>query len=80
MPRSQTRFDEQDAAIATATEAPRAQDVATPDKERRDQQDEDDRERVLRLQPDPGGDTEQRPRAAPCASRSKPEHEFDVVS
>ena len=46
-------------------EAPRAQNVAPPDKERRDQQDEDDGDRVLRLEPDAGSDSEQRPRAAP---------------
>ena len=57
-------------------EAPRAQDVAAPDEERRDQQDEDDGERVLRLEPDAGGDSEQRPRAAPEREpQREPEHD-----
>ena len=41
-------------------EAPRAQDVAAPDEEGRDQHHEHNRER-LRLQPDPDGNSEQRP-------------------
>ncbi len=57
-------------------ETPRAQHVATPNKERSDQQDEDDRERVLRLQPDPGGEPEHRPRASPKREpQREPEHD-----
>ena len=53
---------------------PRAQDVAAPDEEGRDEQDEDDGERVLRLEADAGGDPEQGPRAAPEGdSQSEPE-------
>ena len=66
-PASQTRFGTSSAAaIATASGKPQEQqDVATPDEERRDQQNEDDGERVLRLEPDAGRDSEQRPRATP---------------
>jgi hypothetical protein len=46
-------------------EAPRAHDVAAPDEERRDEQHEDDGDRVLRLEPDAGRDSEQRPRTVP---------------
>ncbi len=44
--------------------APRAQDVAAPDEERRNEQDEDDGECVLRLEADADGDPEQGPGAA----------------
>ena len=54
--------------------APRAQDVAAPDEERRDQQDEDDGECVLRLEADADGDPEQRPgAAAECEPQREPE-------
>ncbi len=57
-------------------EAPRAQDVATACGEQRDQQNEDDRERVLRLEPDPGRNPEQRPRASPQREpQGKPEND-----
>ena len=36
-------------------EPPGVEDVPPPDKERRDQEDEDDREQVLGLEPDPRG-------------------------
>ena len=62
-------------------EAPRAQYVTAPDKERRDEQDEDDGERVLRLEPD----ARRRLRAAaheprPSASRSASQRTTIVVS
>ena len=54
--------------------APRAQDVAAPDEERRDQQDEDDGERVLRLESDADGEPEQGPgAAAECEPQREPE-------
>ncbi len=57
-------------------EPPRTQNVAPPDRERRDQQHEDDCERVLRLQPDAGGDAEQHPGAtAEREPQREPEHE-----
>jgi hypothetical protein len=57
-------------------EARRAQEIAPPDEERRHQRDEDDGERVLRLQPDSGGEPQERPGAA--AEREperEPEHD-----
>jgi hypothetical protein len=44
--------------------APRAQDIAAPDEEGRDEQDDDDGECVLRLEADADGDPEQGPGAA----------------
>ena len=43
--------------------ARRAEEVAAPDEERRDQQDEGDGKRVLRLESDADGKPEQEPRA-----------------
>ena len=75
-PASQTRFGtSRTAAIGHGQrKAPRAQDVAAPDEERRDQQDEDDGERVLRLESDADGDPEQGPgAAAECEPQREPE-------
>jgi hypothetical protein len=49
----------------------RAEQVTTPHTKRRQQQDHDDRERVLDLQPHADGQPEQRPRPRPSASRNE---------
>ena len=56
--------------------APRAEEVAAPDEERRDQQDEDDGKRVLRLESDADGKPEQGPgAAAECEPQREPEND-----
>ena len=66
-PASQTRFGTSSAA-AMATASGKPHERRTSRRQTRNvaiEQDEDDGERVLRLEPDAGGDSEQRPRAAP---------------
>ena len=57
-------------------EAVRPQHVTAPHEERRNEQREDDGERVLRLEPNSSGQTEQRPRAVPEREPERePEHD-----
>ena len=68
----QVRDEQRDGDHHGQRKAPRMENIPAPDQEGSDEQHEDDSDRVLRLEPDTGSDSEQRPRtAAECEPKAR---------